>query len=217
MRSKITGCAAAAAALFLAMSIAAAGSPRKGRAAVPRSAPVWAPAIPGLPAEVAQPLSKVLGPRVVDVPLVGLSIGKGPCGSPEHEPSAQFPLDSMKDVFFCTSWLPLEGVHLQTIEILAPDGSCYQKIETPFETPGPALRRSVGVKAQKVVLEGRKVPVEVQKLVQDPATGLSLLQAAFPVAGSYVASQAIAGSWSVNVYIDHERGPAASGAFEVTK
>jgi hypothetical protein len=201
----------------LVLSAATAGSPARHRASAPQAPPVWTPEIPSLPAEAVEPLSKVLGPRVTGIPLVNLSIGKGPCASPDHEPSAQFALGAMKDIFFCASWLPLEGVHLQTIEILAPDGSCYQKIETPFETPGPAAVRPVDAKTKKVVLEGRKIPVEVRRLVRDPATGASLLQTSFPVAGSYVASHAIAGTWSVNVYLDHERGPVASGTFEVTK
>lgn len=215
MKTAIAGFSIAA--MVLAGTLAAqAESAGRIRAPAPKKG-VPLNRIQGSATDAAEPLSKLVGTKPARLPIAGISIGKGPCGAAAHEPASQFPLASINDIFFCTSWLSGEGTHLQTIEILAPDGSCYQKIETPFEMPAAALRAPAGQKPRKVLLEGRKIPVDMKMLVQDPATGLQVLETSFPVSGSYVTGQSLEGNWSVNVYLDQERGPVASGTFDVIR
>ena len=193
--------------VILAASVAAAGGAK--RIVVPPGVAV--------PNEVRTMLRNVMGPRHVISPLVELSTGTGACGSPDHAPAAQYPLATLNDLYFCTSWLPIEGIHLQSIDIIAPDGNFYQKIQIPFEMPGPAFRRVPQGRVKKVILEGRTVPHEVRMLVKDTASGLNVLQGAFPVAGSYITGQSLVGRWSVNVYLDYDKVPLAAGSFEIVQ
>ena len=207
MKKKLTASAIIVLALLICASLAAGAGTRRVRT----------PPIEKVPSEpsMAQ-LGKVLGKPLINIPLVTLSIGQGPCGTPDHAPAAQFKLADLGDLFFCTDWLPVDDVHLQTVEIIAPGGHFYQSVLTPFEMPVTPLWGAPAAGVRKVLLNGRRRPVEVKRL-REISGGLYGLQAAFPVAGSYIAQQSLTGLWTVNVYIDYQDGAIASGTFEIVE
>ena len=166
--------------------------------------------------ELAPLVSKVITTKPKVVPIVGLSIGTGACGTPEHTPAAQVALADLNDITICTSWVPLEGIHLLSIDIFSPGGDFYQKIETPFETPAVAVRyRRAATQVKKVSLEGRRLPVEVRSLSRMLNSDAYLLESTVPVAGSYIAVQAMTGRWTFNVHLDYSEAPVATGTIDI--
>jgi hypothetical protein len=84
-------------------------------------------------------------------------------------------------------WWSVRGAHVQTLKVIAPDGSLYQSVTTSFN--GDVRRRTF------------------------EHGGDTLVQTLLPVAGTWITEYSIEGHWTIEVYMDDVARPAATSMF----
>jgi hypothetical protein len=88
-------------------------------------------------------------------------------------------------------WWSLTGQHVQRIELLSPDGSLYQRVQTAFDADAVALQP-----------RGNQMYMSVETVL--------------PIAGTWITDHSLFGDWTVNVYLDDAQTPFTSGTFSVS-
>lgn len=94
----------------------------------------------------------------------------------------EFDLDQVRDLFVFSAWRHIQGEHTQQLRFLLPDGNLYQSIETKFTVS--TATKSSGV--QSAVRSREEYAVSV----------------ALPVAGTHITQRSLAGTWTVEIYLD---------------
>lgn len=94
----------------------------------------------------------------------------------------EFDLDEVRDLFVFAAWRNVQGEHMQQTRFLLPDGNLYQSVGTKF-TAGTTTK-SPGV--QRAARSREDFAVNV----------------ALPVAGTHITQRSLAGTWTVEVYLD---------------
>jgi hypothetical protein len=87
-------------------------------------------------------------------------------------------------------WWAVSGRHVQTLKIVAPDGSLYQTLTATFDAD--MNRRHVAVHG-----------------------GDTLVQTLLPVAGTWITEYSMDGHWTIEVYMDNATQPVATSSFRV--
>jgi len=94
----------------------------------------------------------------------------------------EFALDDIRDLFVFSAWKHVDGEHTQELRFLLPDGNLYQKIETKFTTQESAKKQGV-----RATVKSREE---------------AALSVALPVAGTHITQRSLAGTWTVELFLD---------------
>ena len=117
---------------------------------------------------------------------------------------------SLRDLLIVVEYRHLSGLHIQRIELYSPDGSLYQQRSTEVTLAGD---RGDGPKADKKGDKGDKG----KGPGSDRRGGRGeRVEVRLPVGGTWITEHALFGAWRVEVYLDSERLPIASGVFVLT-
>jgi hypothetical protein len=87
-------------------------------------------------------------------------------------------------------WWAVSGHHLQTLKVIAPDGSLYQTMTRTFDAD--ANRRRLGEHG-----------------------GDLLVRTLLPVAGTWITEYSMEGHWTIEIYMDANIQPVATSTFRV--
>jgi hypothetical protein len=87
-------------------------------------------------------------------------------------------------------WWTVPGRHMQTLKVIAPDGSLYQTLMATFDA---------GVNRRRVGAHG----------------GDTLVETILPVAGTWITEYSMQGHWTIEVYMDNSSRPVATSSFRV--
>jgi hypothetical protein len=87
-------------------------------------------------------------------------------------------------------WWAVPGRHVQTLKVIAPDGSLYQTLTATFEAD---------VNRRRTAQHG----------------GDTLVQTLLPVAGTWITEYSMEGHWTIEVYMDNGPRPVATSSFRV--
>jgi hypothetical protein len=109
--------------------------------------------------------------------------------SGQFVPGEEFSVEQTRDVKILV-WWSLTGQHVQRIELLSPDGSLYQRVQTAFDANTANLQP-----------RGNQLYMSVETIL--------------PVAGTWITDHSLFGAWTVNVYLDDEQTPYTSASFSV--
>lgn len=93
-----------------------------------------------------------------------------------------FGLEEVRDLFIFAAWRNVTGEHAQQLRFLLPDGNVYQTLETKFTTEASSADPDT-----QVAVRSRE-----EKAVSTPLA----------VAGSHITQRSLAGSWTVELYLD---------------
>jgi hypothetical protein len=104
-------------------------------------------------------------------------------------PGEEFSVEQTRDLKILV-WWSLAGQHVQRIELLSPDGSLYQRIQTPFDANTANLQP-----------RGNQMYMSVEAIL--------------PVAGTWITDHSLFGAWTVNVYLDDAETPYTTASFSV--
>jgi hypothetical protein len=129
------------------------------------------------PAKVAKSTSNAL--------LEFLAISR----SGQTMPGDEFSVSQTRDLKIRV-WWALNGQHAQRLELLSPDGSLYQRLQTSFDAD-----------TAKVELRGNQSYMSVETIV--------------PVAGTWITDHSLFGAWAVNVYLDDDETTSRAGSFTI--
>ena len=89
----------------------------------------------------------------------------------------------------------LPGHHTQRLKLYAPSGALYQVLSSEVTlTGGRGQRRGASQKPE----EGERV------------------EAVLPVSGTWITEHSLFGAWRVEVWVDREQSPIATGVFVLT-
>lgn len=117
----------------------------------------------------------------------------------------EFAAGSLRDLLIVVEYRHLSGLHIQRIELYSPDGSLYQQRSTEVTLAG-----------DRVAGAGRKPDKGKGRGGEDKAGWGERVEVRLPVGGTWITEHALFGAWRVEVYLDSERLPIASGVFVLT-
>ena len=109
--------------------------------------------------------------------------------SGQFVPGEEFSVEQTRDLKILV-WWSLTGQHVQRIELLSPDGSLYQRVQTAFDANTANLQP-----------RGNQMYMPVETIL--------------PVAGTWITDHSLFGAWTVNVYLDDAETPYTSASFSI--
>jgi hypothetical protein len=118
-------------------------------------------------------------------------------------------LDLRFDALFATR---LRGHHLLEVRVFTPAGHLYQTLTVPFVGQPRALPSE---SSRRVEGYPRPLKVEGQQSVTLGGSTLFRVSAPLPVAGTWIVSSSLYGTWRAEAYVDGGRRAVASTAFSV--
>lgn len=123
------------------------------------------------------------------------------------QPGASFSVSTVRDLYLYTYWKHLSGEHLVILMIYSPDGQLYERRVMPITTDkrSPATR----------VVPGVDGAVNVQLTRAYGKYDVTTVQ--LPVAGTWITSHHLLGTWRVDVLLDDASSPLVSRRFELTE
>lgn len=117
-------------------------------------------------------------PRVPTASIFFCDTNDVQCRTEIHE----FGIDEVRDLFVFAAWRNVTGEHTQRLRFVLPDGNTYQVIDTKF-TVDP---NAAGADVQAAVRTREEMAVN----------------APLAVAGTHITQRSLAGTWTVEVYLD---------------
>ena len=93
-----------------------------------------------------------------------------------------FGLDEVRDLYVYVAWRNVSGEHIQQLRFVLPDGNAYQVLESRFTT----------------LAKGGSAEVQVAVASRGEPTVVNVV----PVAGTHITQHSLAGTWSVEAYLD---------------
>lgn len=104
-------------------------------------------------------------------------------------PGDEFSVGQTRDLKIVV-WWALNSQHVQRLELLSPDGSLYQRLQTSFDA-------------------------DTSKLVQRGNQSYMSVETILPVAGTWITDHSLFGAWTVNVYLDDDTATSRDASFVV--
>jgi hypothetical protein len=104
-------------------------------------------------------------------------------------PGDEFSVGQTRDLKIVV-WWALNSQHVQRLELVSPDGSLYQRLQTSFDAD-----------TSKLVQRGNQSYVSVETIL--------------PVAGTWITDHSLFGTWTVNVYLDGDTATSRNASFVV--